>query len=565
MTAVGGSGETHATRSTLGQMVDRVVRHPVLAVAAVAVPVVVANVWWASNYRHIGSVTGDEAVYSNQSFRLYRDLTLGEWGDFWRDVSRTPPLVPLLTLPALVVGSDSITSLLAVQSILLAFCAVAVAAITHRLAGARIALVAGFAALLIPAGIHAVRSLDLAFGASAAMIAAIWALLASDRCQKPAQMATFGVAVGVMLLAWPMTVAFVPCLAVAVALQIRRNRRGGINLGIASAAALVIAGPWWIGRWSANWGYLVGSTSGEPGSTFDGTSLPSRPLFRTLDLVLAFGVPPLICGLAVLVVVVRASRDRLLIELRNPSTRFSRDVATLVAVPVVGYMVLLLVSNYGQRFTLPLTYPIIVAIGALSTRVSITARRRIAATIVASGIITQAMSLAGPLDVETVGIVGNLNLFDAHGSGDYSTDSERIVEKQRWEAAKQTVAKIDSYVRDDRSVFCTVVGFDPPFIDASAIHLANLRRVDKVPGNLCGAIGDRVSDSMAEYAPRRDGAANLVVGIQSKAEVAGSGSGIDPMFEYQVKSGLTVKDLINLPSGGRISILTHPDWDPDAR
>ena len=154
-------------------------------------------------------------------------------------------LLPIVGIPFVLLGSRTVIWLMAAPALMQVVSAVAVAGITSVLSTSRRALVAGIVVLGLPGAIASARSFVFAGTAGAMLALAVWALVSSDRGRRTSAMIGFGGAVGLMLLARTMTVAFLPALVVAAATYGARDRRVVRNVALAGAACCAVAAPWW--------------------------------------------------------------------------------------------------------------------------------------------------------------------------------------------------------------------------------------------------------------------------------------------------------------------------------
>lgn len=336
-------------------------RHPLLTVFVVASAVAIVQGWWLWNHRLLGALDPDESGYIGTSFRFHRIIAT--------DVLALPraiggngngPLIPLLSTPLIVLGPYDPRTVLMMQPILMVVTAVASAGIAHRLAGAGAAIVSGVVFTALPTVVFATQTYWLGLGAAAAMALAVWALLASDRLTNRWTYA-FGLCVGAMLLTRTMTAGYVPAMVLAAAVVAGRSRESWIGALKAAGVAIVVAGPWWFVARDAIFGYLFSYGYGERAALFGDGGPLERLIKRYVAVV--FGVGPME---TIAVVVVVAS---VVVMVRRgggwpPATRSAVAAAVAVA---AGLAALASTSNNGVWFELPivaLAVPLAVAIGA---------------------------------------------------------------------------------------------------------------------------------------------------------------------------------------------------------
>ena len=232
---------------------------PLWTVALLGIVVLTVNLLWVAHHRPLGTFDADEAGYLTNSLAFHRSLMDGllsgpsspSLGPFLDRVGNTTtgPLLPIVGIPFVLLGSRTVIWLMAAPALMQVVSAVAVAGITSVLSTSRRALVAGIVVLGLPGAIASARSFVFAGTAGAMLALAVWALVSSDRGRRTSAMIGFGGAVGLMLLARTMTVAFLPALVVAAATYGARDRRVVRNVALAGAACCAVAAPWgWVAR-----------------------------------------------------------------------------------------------------------------------------------------------------------------------------------------------------------------------------------------------------------------------------------------------------------------------------
>lgn len=338
-------------------------RHPLLTVAAVASLVAILHGVWIWNHRLLGALDPDESGYVATAFRYHRTLLTDPLG-LPRAIGGTGngPLIPLLSVPLLIIGPFDPRTVLMMQPILMVVTAVASAGIAHRLAGSGAALVAGTVFVTLPTVVFATQTYWLGLGAAAFMALAIWALLASDRLTNRWTYA-FGAAVGAMLLCRTMTAGYVPAMAVAGLVVAGRRKESVVGLVKAGLVAVAVAGPWWFVARDAIFSYLFSYGYGERAGLFGDDDGPLERVDQRIDAVrLGVGLGDTVfwfVGAAALVVLWLRRRSGW-----PPEARHAVAVGSAV---VLGIAALASTSNNGVWFELPiiaLVLPLAVAIGA---------------------------------------------------------------------------------------------------------------------------------------------------------------------------------------------------------
>ena len=331
--------------------------HPLLAVGLVATAVGLGHAVWICTHRRLGALDPDESGYIATALRYQRSLDLRHLGAFIHEVggTGTGPMVPLASVPLLLLGPRNVHTVMLIQPLLMVFCSVAVAGVTRHVARPGVAIAAGGAVLALPTVILATQSYWFGLGAAAAMIGALWALVESERGAN-SRIWWFGVATGCMLLARTMAAGFLPALVVAALVAVGWNRRGLLRLGGSLLLAALIAGPWWIVEWSTVTGYLVKYGYGKratlfgTGDVFDRTEFRLQRIFDGIGGSVAWAVG----AAAVVGVLLAAWRWR-----RGDRPEHLRTMAVLAVVFVIGNASLVSTSNNGVWFELPLVVALV--------------------------------------------------------------------------------------------------------------------------------------------------------------------------------------------------------------
>lgn len=349
--------------------VKRLVERPVLATALLGLLYVVVQVWWIHSSRFVGGIDVDEAGGIATALTFHRLLSTG-FTPLLQSIAGVGngPLVPLLAVPFLVVGPRTATTAMTLQPVLAAVAATAAAGITRRISGNMAAVLAGALVLCMPAIIVSSRSFQNSLGVAAFLSLAVWALIASDRCQRLATMLAFGAATGAMLLCRTMSVGFVPALAVACLIVMAWNARAFLNVALSALAAVVVAGPWWYRQWDYITGYLTENAYGDRAEYWGATSIAGRLASHVSNLArnysLAFPLVMIVLTISILSLV---SWYRVEGTVRSWPV-WSRDLAAIWVVALGGYIALMSTSNLGFWFSTPLDVMLIVALIGVAAR-----------------------------------------------------------------------------------------------------------------------------------------------------------------------------------------------------
>lgn len=377
----------------------RVVRllddHPVVLVAVVASAFVVFQWWWIANARFFGALDVDEASSVATSLGFHRALATGPV-ELVREALGTGhgPLVPLLSIPFVVVFGRSAVSPMFVQPFLVMLSAIGAAGAVNQLVGRRAAVVAGCCTLAMPALVISSRTDQFSNGVGAAMCLAIWALLASDRARKPWPVLAFGVACGAMTISRTMSVSFMPAMiAAVVVVSAVRERRVWRNLALGAVGGLAVAVPWWWAQWDYVSSYLLSSGYGGRSSFYGAESIAGRVEDHVGYLLRDFrALMP--TGVFVIVVAGIEGARRARGGLGAWFAR-NRDVLAVWAAIAGGTLALLSSSNRGLLFATPLDSLLVIAAVASGTRL-LRSAQSISIWSVAAGIaVSVRMTLKG--------------------------------------------------------------------------------------------------------------------------------------------------------------------------
>lgn len=340
-----------------------------LAVAVGLLLLIAVNLWWVLTYREGFPLNVDEAGYTS--------IALGDWLGFhngglhgwWSSFqSQTPnaPLLPLITSALMIVKvgvMDGFVVLIGFFGLLV----MAAYGIGERLAGPRLGALGALAVGTSEGAILFSREYIFALPTAALMSCAVYALLRSERMRQRRWVIACGVAVGLMVLARTMAVAFLPGLLVAALigmLAVERDdlRRRFLNLGLAAVAAVLVAGTWYFNNAKPVWEYLTSFGYGKQSSYYGANhSVVSWGRFRAVaetvvhdDLLVPMCALVLVGLIALLVVAARrvaAAGDR-----RSELLRLAASGPFAVGfVFAAGFAALMTSRNGGSGFSLPLS------------------------------------------------------------------------------------------------------------------------------------------------------------------------------------------------------------------
>lgn len=455
------------------------------------------NALWLVRHRVGQPLNIDEAGYLgmalNEAFGWERAGPVG-WVHSVLWPSAHAPLTTALTSIALRTGWDPMTVSLGV---ILAF-AVATLALTAALGSvtrdrAVVVLALAFVATT-PGFIALSREFLFAVPAAAVTMAALYALVRSRGFTCLAWSVAFGVMLGLLPLARTMTIAFVPVLLVAAAVQaaaFAESRRSQlVNLGIASVLAIGVASVWLVPSAHLVFGYLTEYGYGSHSAEYAGGA-PS-PLIALLAVLGGeFFLPHLLLIVAGWCAAVWAVAEHFR---GGPFRVRARRVFVSPLFPPAAFVigacaVLMTSSNAGFGFTIPLLAPasLVAASGwSRATRALHSRRGRLVAlaTLVAACAVLAYPSfdahspLAAPRSVEFLGAP----VVVSRGGSDpaYFTSIENVVvNDESWGDDWHTTSdRLVSDVLDGSTGRPDVAfGFRNRFINVNVIELGVVKRL----------------------------------------------------------------------------------------
>lgn len=339
-----------------------------IVVAAAALFLAALNIWWVWTYRDGYPMDIDEAGYTTFGLVHYLGLEYGGIQGWWEAIQAQQtfaPLVPALTSLTVYVHPGVLNGF-AVLTAFLLMLGIAVYGIAERLAGPRLGALAALVTLTLPGTFAFSREYIFALPVAALLACAVYALLRSDGLRLRRWALACGFALGLMLLARTMTIAYMPGVAVAATLVILMRGPGDLprrflNLALLIVTSFAVAATWYVRNLDSVVDYLTNYGYGTQ-SKFYGQdhALVSWGRLRSVaerltaeDLFLPLATILLIGLVALAVAVVRRLRGP---ESRRATARrlASGDAVTVAIVFLGGYAALMTSQNGGNGFTLPL-------------------------------------------------------------------------------------------------------------------------------------------------------------------------------------------------------------------
>ena len=326
------------------------------------------HVWWVVTYRQGFPLDVDEAGYTAIGLNSYFALENGGLDAWWEAVqTQTPnaPLLPAITSLVLV-ASPGVMQGFGVLIVFGALLTLASYGIGERLAGPRLGALAALAVATSQGTFLFTREYVFALPAAAFLSSAVYALLRSDGMRHRWWSIACGAAVGLMLLARTMTVAFVPGLFVVAVIMILVRRRDDLkerllNLGLGSAAAVLVSLTWYWRNFDPVYDYLTNFGYGSRASEFGEES--STLSWERFELVLERMIQgDLLVPLTVLVFVALVACGFLLVRrLRDAEDRraelwriLGTNAVGVFLIAAAGFAALMTSQNGGNGFTYPI-------------------------------------------------------------------------------------------------------------------------------------------------------------------------------------------------------------------
>jgi hypothetical protein len=367
-----------------------------VVVAAIVVATVVLHVVWLIRFRRGYVTEWDESGYLQfalSNFDALHDEGLWTFAKTVGGRDTFGPLLPFVTsLLYPIVGRGVFGSLL----VLPLFYGALVAAsygLARRLVPAAWAVVAAFSVAAVPAVIDYTRLFHFALPATACMTAALWALVRSDGLRNARWAIAFGLFVGLMLLSRTVTVAFAPGLVLASGVQlfVTPFRLWLRNILVAAAAALAVAGPWYLVNARSVYDNLVATGYGEAAAQY-GRDYPVASWgfwTKELRLDLSYLWLPLaailfLCFATAVTYYVLHTRG---LRPSRPHSIKTASVLALVIVVIEGYLALTSSRNEGTAFALPwLPALVVLAVAAAASIPTRAIRAGLASLLVVAGL-----------------------------------------------------------------------------------------------------------------------------------------------------------------------------------
>lgn len=579
------SVQSDSTGGGIAALIHRIASRPVLATAAVGLLFVALQTWWISKARYAGAFDVDEAGGIAASLRFLHGLEGGP-ADLARLVfgTRNGPLVPLLSVPLLLVGPDSPTTSMVIQPMLVVTAACGAAGVLASMGHRRASLLAGVGVMGMSISIVSSRSYQYSTGVAAFMALAMWALAASDRGRDRWRMIAFGAAVAAMLLSRTMAAGFVPALAVAALIIVAHEARAWVNLGLAALTTLLLAGPWWWFQWGAITEYLVDNAYGDRAHYWGPVTVSDRlsTHLRYFNDDFRFTLTAAAAILLLLLITVAVRRpDRA--EIRR-SMAGAAPLVAVWAVIALGSLALLSTSNRGFFFAHPLDVMFVAGSAGVLARLPVQGSRPlilardsvgvlwVAVVILTFGVSTRVSGSVDPRSDQVGFEEAFVDVLDRRQTGNVEADGrlasldprERRAAADEWFDAGVTVAGELDELQDT---------YPGPILQSMTgeIHLMNantLMLAEELSGmgrsalEVVNTLEPPDEDLLAHLAVRSDEMRRVLVIVDGRSLPFPDGRDIERFTRLAEDEGWKVHATVPMPDGGEVRLYTHPDNHP---
>jgi hypothetical protein len=404
------------------------------AVVAAIVGITLAiHIQWLVRFRDGYLTEWDESGYMQyalSNFDALHDHGIVEFAKTVGGRGTFGPLLPAVTALAYPVVGRGIFGSLLVPPVFFVLLVITTYGLGRQLLPEAWAVVAALAVAAMPAVTDYTRLFHFAVPATACMTAALWALMRSGGFLQTRWAIVFGLFVALTVLARTMTVAYLPGLALAAVIQVvgapvlRTRLR---NLGLATAVAALVAGPWYARNWRSVYDYLVNTGYGSEAASYGPRhAIASWGYWsKVLQADVYYLWLPLAAALALSFV---AAVTWMVIQRRRPRPRSwtqsarGRNLLALTLVVVEGYLVLTSSRNQGSAFALP-WLPVLVVLGVAAAATVPARAVRVALAgvfvVVSIGALLSKSGFVAPLaTVRTTGSIpgfGSLVVTDGRG------------------------------------------------------------------------------------------------------------------------------------------------------
>lgn len=498
-----------------------------IVVAMGLLAIVAMDVWWAVTYRDGFPLTIDEAGYIAFGLQEHFGLQSGGLHGWWDAVLGQAPYAPLVPAATSLVFSIK-AGVMGAFMVLIAFMVLLVFAtygIAERLAGPRLGALAALVVATSPGTFFFVREYVFAIAVAALLSCAVYALLRSDGLRLRRWAIACGVALGLMLLARTMTIAFVPVVLVAglVTALVRSSQRGVgegaigrrlFNLGLVIVLGFAVAAPWYLPKFDPVFDYLTDYGYGAQAAYY-GADHSLISWFRLREVANRMTAADLLVPLAVIVmaglvaVAVMVVRRTLAAEDRRKAivSLLAGDAFTVAFVVAGCYAALTSSRNGGEGFTFP--------VAMLLPPLAVIALRRASTAVLAS--VLGALCLVVGLNVafsssqwESLAKVRNVSI-PAFGSLPWINGTPKVVSTVREQTPGPPTRFVEAdkgWVEANRELANTVLELSEEGYNQPVGFASRNRTLNSSSLLLAGLLNSRQSIWMAQLQAEPDTVAN---------------------------------------------------------
>lgn len=561
------AGPEHRRRAAWDRL-DAVTKdHPVAIAGCVAAIVCAGSLVWLLINRSAGLFDADESRYLGDAVRFTDALRQGP-GTLFTQVraTSTAPLVPLLSIPFLLVsGSAPLTAFL-VQPVFVVLTACCITSITARLAQPPIAILAGVTFCTSWPVLLGLQSYQYGLAVGAFLALSLVALFSSEEGTNR-WIWVVGLALAAMVLSRTMAIAFLPAVLVAAVVTVRQNRRGLTRLAAALFVGTVVAMPWYLFQSQAVFGYLTQYGYGERAGSYGSAGAWAQASAPLGALVAAAG-PALVAMSAIASIALVARGSRGPSGIVGVAQRFVGSIALPLAIVVVGGLIpLMTTSNQGGWFVTPLLTPVLV-LGAATLSGSgrllrfaalVALLSQVVANLVLSGWWLIPSSWTEPIIAPTRPTYPESAFSPADRRFSPDSRSEQPGASQEWVEATRSVVDHLAAIEQDGPTLFTLVG-NGRMINANSLLFSSLiddRRIDLETIDT-GSDPSTWSERLTPlgWTSRGDEVNRVIVVIDRPEDRFPADERTEDLRAAARRQGWRTVEQVELPSGG-IEILRH--------
>lgn len=543
-------GPPSSTAARARRALTAVTDHPLLVVLIVAAVVASATAVtiWRSN--HLGSYDPDEAGYLATSLRIERHLgpNLGALRQAFGHAQA--PLVPILSVPFLIIGPRDPRTAMMIQPVLLVAAAVGVGAITRRVAGNGAAIAAGVLTATAPTMVLAAGAYWFGLATATFAVLALWALFASDRLENRWRFA-FGLAAGCMLLSRTMALGFIPALVAVGAIQAMGDRRRLVNLAQSLGVTALVAAPWYIAQREGVFGYLLDYGYRDRAGLWGSGGPPERLWFRFSRFAEGIGFDGNGRFVLLALTVVSVATVALTFRWSRPLERRELDWLTCVAFVALGTAALVSTTNQGVWFETPVALVLLAVIAGGLARLP-------RPLPVLAAAVTIVFGLSGAITIFVEGERHSTGALLQHDARLADGRQAATTSEEWWTLANEVAAALPDRPAD-RLGFAPYLSGNTYLFNTNTLQLAmEMKGEDgwvRVPDTFAGA-DQQVADLTPLTEDGGDTERILLFALHDK-DLFTPDLAVDEFHRRALDSGWQVIESWPMPYGGTVEMMRH--------